>query len=174
MFSNPAKNLRAAHVGLGMNIADLGAGSGFYSLEAAALVGKEGKVYAIDIQEEILLRIKNEAKQAGFLNLEILHADLEKKNSVPLKDETLDMVIVANILFAVEDKESLLTEAHRLLRKTGRILVVDWADAFGGIGPHMDHVVTKEKAMQFLEKAGFSFEKEIPAGEHHYGLIARK
>ncbi len=174
MFSNPAKNLRSAHVGPGMKILDMGAGSGFYSIEAARLVGKEGKVYAADLQEDLLRRVKNEATREGLENLEVLHADVEKQNGIPLKDETLDLVIAANILFSVENKEALLAEAKRLLRTKGRILVVDWSDSFAGIGPHVSHVVSKEETLELLKKTGFTFDSEISAGEHHYGILARK
>ena len=63
MFSNPEKNIEQLGLTPGMKVADLGSGSGFYTIASARLVGTSGLVYSIDIQKDLLTRIKTEASK---------------------------------------------------------------------------------------------------------------
>ena len=71
MFTDPVKNLKAFGLRDDMIVADLGAGSGFYSLTAASMVPR-GKVYAIEVIKDFLVGLKNKAKEA-HLNLSLIH-----------------------------------------------------------------------------------------------------
>ena len=157
-----------------MKVADLGAGSGHYASEAGRRVGGEGRVYAVDVQKDLLERVAKEAREAGLSNVEIIWGDAEEKGGTKLRDGAVDAVIAANVLFQLDDKEGFAAEAGRILHPKGRILVVDWLDSFGNMGPRPEGVVGKGAARKIFEEAGFSFESEIPAGEHHWGLIFRK
>ena len=171
MFSDPGKNVKQFGLREGMYVADLGAGSGYYSIAAAKIVGNQGKVYAVEIQNELLYTIKKEATLAGVLNIEILWADVEKPNGTKIKDASMDAVIASNILFQVEDRGQFVREVYRILKPKGRILLVDWSDSFGNTGPIDDHVVKEAKARDLFEKSGFAFQQMIDAGSHHYGMI---
>ena len=61
MFSDPEKNIEQFSLGKGMHVADFGTGSGFYALAAAEAVGETGRVYAIDVQKDLLEKLKKEA-----------------------------------------------------------------------------------------------------------------
>jgi len=174
MFSDPQKNIEQFTPRLGALVADLGSGSGHYSLALARAVGDKGKVYAIDIQKDLLAKLKNEANQQGLFNIEVVWGDVEKLGGSRIKSDFIDAAVISNLLFQVSEKETLVKEAYRLLKKDGRVLVVDWSDSFGGLGPHREAVITKEKTRELFEQAGFVFDREIQAGEHHYGLIFRK
>lgn len=174
MFSNPQKNIEQFHLGEGMVVADLGAGSGFYTMEAARAVAPTGKVYAVDIQQGLLLRIKNEASKNKVRNVEILLGDLERVNGTKLREASIDRVIASNILFMIEDQKSFILEIKRILKPGGRVLLVDWSASFGNLGPHPENVVYKDKAMEMFKQAGFVYESEISAGDHHYGIIFKK
>lgn len=174
MFSNPLRNIEQFGLRDGMIVADLGAGSGFYSIFAAKAVSPNGKVYAVDIQKDLLARLKNEANYARARNLEIISGDLEKLGGTKIKESSIDRVIAANILFMIEDKKSFINEIKRILKPDGLVLLVDWTASFAQMGPHPDHVVYKDKARKFFEEAGFKFVRERSAGSHHYGIIFRK
>lgn len=171
MFSNPQNVLGQVHVDPGMITADFGCGLGYYTLVLSDLVGPSGKVFGYDIQKDLLGRLKTEITQKGIENIELIWADLDEPNSTKLKENTLDRVIMTNILFQVEDKKALIREAKRVLKKSGKVVVVDWMDSFGGLGPHKADVVKKEIAKRIFEEEGFVLEREINAGEHHYGLV---
>jgi len=174
MFTDPLTNLDSFGVEPGMKIADMGAGSGFYSIEAAKRVGETGKVYAIEVQKEVLARIKNEAEKSGVSNIEYIWGDIEVPNGTRMGNRIVDAVLLSNTLFQVEDKKGTLMEAFRVLKPKGRILLVDWTDSFGGMGPAQNMVVTKEKARKLLEECGFVFVKEFDPGDHHYALVMKK
>ena len=174
MFSDPAKNIQRLGLIRGMHIADFGAGSGFYSMSLAEEVGDNGRVYAIDVQKDLLQKIKNEAKAKGVSNLEIIWGNVEKAGGTKMGDNTIDIVVIANILFQAEDKNNVCIEAKRILKVGGRALVIDWLDSFGGLGPTKENVFLLSSAKDIFQKNGFVLDKEFDAGDHHYGFIFKK
>lgn len=167
-FSDPIRNLDQFNVDPGMHVADLGAGSGFYTMEAAKRVGSSGKVYAIEVQKDLLPKIKSNAAHAHLFNVEVLWGDVEKLGGTKLRDACVDRVIASNILFQVENKTDFAMEVRRIIKNTGKVLVVDWSEA-SPLGPKT--VYGEGAARELFEKAGFIFERSISAGEHHYGLV---
>lgn len=170
-FSNPAEVLQALGVMSGMTVADLGAGSGAYTLAAASLVGEKGKVFAVDVQKELLSRIQNEATRRGHTQVSIIWGDIEAHQGTRIKSGSVQVAILANVLFQCDNKLGAVREALRTLVPQGRLAVIDWADSFNGLGPIPAHVVTKEQAMALCETAGATLVREFAAGEHHYGLL---
>lgn len=173
-FSNPQKNIEQFGLGDDMRVADFGAGSGAYTLAAARAVLGNGKVYAIDAKRELLARVGKEADDARLSNVEVLYGDLEREGGSNLGDGTMDAVIASNILFQIEQKNIFAAEIRRVLRGGGRVLVIDWSQSFGGVGPEPDAVIREEDAKALFLSAGFSFEKNIDAGAYHYGLVFKK
>ncbi len=171
MFSDPEKVIRQLFVAEGMTVADFGSGVGFYSLALARKVGEYGRVFAIDLMPDNLRKLKNEAGKAGLKNVDIVQGDLESKNGSGLVAASVDRIIIANTLFQTDSPDALVLEAKRVLKHDGRIAVIDWEESFGQIGPHPDHVVTKDQARKVFERHGFKLESFIDAGSHHYGML---
>jgi len=171
MFTDPEQNI--LHLGLteGMRVADFGAGTGFYSKACSPRVGYTGKVYAIEVQKELLKKLESEIRSWGLLNIECIWGDIEKRNGTKLADRSMDVVIISNVLFQVEDKLGLIDEAKRVLKKGGKILLIDWSDSFGGMGPSEENVITQGEAKVLFEKRGFVLEENISTSAHHYGII---
>ena len=172
MFTDPVKNLKQLGLGDDMIVADLGAGTGFYSIAVAGIV-ERGKVYAIEVIKDYLTTIKNKAKEAHLNNIECFWGDVEKIGGTKIKDGIVDAVIASNVLFQVEDKEKFILEIKRILKIGGKVLLIDWADT-SSIGPKKEQCIPKEKALALFLKRGFVLEREIEAGEHHYGMIFQK
>ncbi len=173
-FSNPQKNIEQFYLREGMSVADLGAGTGVYSIAAAKKVGDRGKVYAVEVQKDLLQKIKNDAKVEGVDNIEVLWGDIEKLGGTKIADGVVNAVILSNILFQVESVKGLLGEASRILMSGGSMLVVDWLDSFGGLGPKPDTVIPPSKIKYILEEAGFVYDRDIETGDHHYGFVYMK
>ena len=174
MFTDPEKNLEQFDLQKGMRVADFGSGSGFYATTAARLVGDKGKVFAVDIQKDLLTRLKKDAAGKKLLNIEIIWGDLEKAGGAKLKDGSVDRAIISNLLFQIGEKENLVKEAARALKPNGKVLAIDWTDSFGGLGPQEKDVFGKAAAQTLFETAGFVLERTIAAGAHHYGLVFAK
>ncbi len=174
MFADPQKNVEQFGLSDGMVVADLGAGAGYYSIEIGRAVAPMGRVYAIDVQKDLLERLQKDAKKVGVRNIEIATGDLEKLGGSRMRDSLCDGVVASNILFMIEDKKNFLLEIKRILKPKGRLFLIDWSASFSSMGPHADHVIYKDDAMKLVIAAGFTFDREINAGEHHYGMIFRK
>ena len=173
-FSSPTDILERFGLHSGQTVADLGAGSGFYTFAAAKLVGSGGKVYAVEIQHEVLARLANHARHEHLANISFLHVDAEQLAGTKIAAGTVDVVLVCNILFQVTEKSVFVTEAKRILKTGGRVLVVDWAGSFGGTGPQPEFVVNQAAGRQLFLDAGFIEVGSIPAGDHHWSLVFRK
>lgn len=173
-FSDPKKNIDQCGIQAGMTIADFGSGSGFYSIEAARALASTGHVYAIDMQKDLLVRLKNTAHKEGLYNIDVIWGDIEKVGGTQLADNSMDLIMLCNIMFQLTDKKGALSEVRRVLASGGRVLLVDWSDSFGGIGPHKGHVFSKVDAESLFEGAGFSKDRELQAGSHHYGFLYKK
>jgi ubiquinone/menaquinone biosynthesis C-methylase UbiE len=100
--------------------------------------------------------------------------DVDEKHGSRLRDNSIDYVFLVNTLFQLEDKKTAIQEIRRVLKTEGKLILVDWSESFGNIGPREDHVVSEETARLLAEENGFIFEKKLEAGEHHYGILARK
>ncbi|MFA7252275.1 MAG: methyltransferase domain-containing protein [Candidatus Paceibacterota bacterium] len=174
MFSDPENNIRQLSLVDGMHVADFGSGSGFYSLAIAKAVAPTGRVFAVDIQKDLLQKLKNGAKQSHLNNVDIIWGDLEHLGGTKLRENSMDAVVVANLFFQIQNKDGLCLEIKRVLKPKARVLVVDWSASFGGIGPQENDVVPKINMTTLFHDHGFTLDREIAAGAEHYGLVFRK
>lgn len=171
-LSNPSSIINYLSLREGMKVADFGAGTGAYTFPAADRVGTTGRVYAVEVQEGMTVRMRSEIKTRGYTSVEAIYGDIESPGGSRIGDSTLDAVILANTLFLVPDKKGMLREIARVLRPGGSLLLVDWSGSTPGIGPVPEMVIPSERARELIEPFGFSHTMDIPApGEHHYGMI---
>ena len=134
MFTDPVKNLKAFGLREDNIVADLGAGTGFYTIAAAKILN-QGKVYAIEITKDYLVTIKNKVKELSLQNVEIVWGNVEKIGGTHIGDGIIDAVIVSNVFFQVEDKNNFVEEIKRILKKGGRVLFIDWEAEPNGNSP---------------------------------------
>lgn len=173
-FLNPQAAVHAAKIHDGLEVADFGAGSGFFTRAAARAVGPQAKVWAIDAHPDMLSHVKNLGLAEGLKNIEVVRGDIEREGGSHLPPESMDMVIAANVLFSAADRQAFIKEMRRVLKRSGRALVIDWSGSFGGLGPTEAHVVTEREARKLFEDAGFTYVENIPAGAYHWGFLVRK
>lgn len=170
-FCDPKQTVLQLGLREGMRVGDFGAGSGHYALMAAKIVGETGRVYAVDIQEDVLRALKNQAASKGLRNIETVWGDFERPGGTKLKDDTLDAVILSNTLFQVDLREGMLNELKRVMKRGARLLIVDWAGCYDGLGPPADRVVNEYVATDLFVGAGFHKVKDFRAGPHHYSIV---
>jgi ubiquinone/menaquinone biosynthesis C-methylase UbiE len=168
MFSDPGTNLTKLGLNDGMRVADLGAGSGFYSMEAARRVGHSGRVFAVDVFKDLLERLRSVGISSGLRNIEVIWGNCEKIGGTKLGQSTVDRVIASNILFQIEKPDEFVLEIKRILKPGGKVLVVDWSE-HSSTSP--ENIVPSTKAKMLFEKAGFKIDQTFDAGDHHYGLV---
>lgn len=155
----------------GMRVADLGCGTGYFTLALAHAVGKGGLVSAVDIMTEPLQSVQARAEALGLANIQTIHADLEVLGGTKIPDNSQDLALLANTLFQSPKKEQMIAEAVRMLKPGGRLLIIDWKKGVKGFGPP-DAARTDEQAMQTMAvAAGVRFERPLEAGAYYYGLL---
>lgn len=170
MFADPVKNLRTLSLRENAIVADLGAGTGFYSVAAGHITSK-GKVYAVEIDKDLLATIRHKVAEAHLDNVEIIWGNVEKIGGTKIGDGVLDAVLASNILFQVGDREKFIEETKRILKPGGKVLLIDWAPSH--VFP-VKNSMPKNKAREMFEKKGFIWQRDINAGDHHYGMIFSK
>jgi len=173
MFTDPVKNLRLLGLKEDMIVADLGAGTGFYSIPAAQIV-KEGKVYAIEVQKDFLQTISRKSHEAKLSNLECIWGNVEKIGGTKIGDGVVDAVIISNVFCQIEDRENFLKEAKRILKQNGKVLLIEMEENSVMLAQSHNICVSKTKLRELFEKEGFVYDKDIDTGDHHYGIIFRK
>ncbi|MEK7614621.1 MAG: class I SAM-dependent methyltransferase [Patescibacteria group bacterium] len=173
-FLTPEKIIKQLPLEEGLFVADFGAGVGTFAVPIAKQVGKTGRVYAIDINQDILSTVSKTAREEGLENVEIIWGDIESEIGTKLKDGLVGLVLLVNTLFQAENKEAVLAEIKRILKRNGSVLVVDWKASFGGLGPKDKDVLPRETAEKLFLNSGFVLYNEIDADEYHYGLLFRK
>lgn len=172
MFVNPNNVLRKLELKPDMKAADLGCGAGSWVLPLAEIL-EDGVVFAVDVQEEPLSALAGKARHQGLKNITTITADLESE--VPgIQSESLDLVVIANVLFQLEDKEAVFREARRVLKKGGKLLIVDWKTEVP-LGPKHGKI-SKLDVKNIAQKAGFTLVRDLEqeTGIYHYGLVFTK
>lgn len=173
-FADPEQNIHHLELHPGLSVADFGAGVGAYSFAAARHVGGTGHVYAIEVQKDLLDRLKQEAKHKRVGTVEVVWGNLDESGGSKLKDQSMDAVILSNVLFQSENRGVMVAEAHRVLKPEGKVLFIEWSDSYGSLGPIQAQVVSEPSARKMFEGAGFRVMPQFAAGAHHYGFIAKK
>lgn len=173
-FVEPSVVTTHFHLREGDKVADFGAGSGYFLEAFSKAVGLSGRVYACEIQRELVEKLGNTAQSLGLTNIDPLWCDLEEPGGVKIADNTLDAVTLINTLFIIEDKEATIKEAYRTLRSGGKFFVIDWSESFGGLGPQPFQVINELQAQTLVESLGFVLERSFDSGDHHYGLAFKK
>lgn len=173
-FVDPTIVASHFHIREGDVVADFGAGSGYFVEILARLVGSSGRVYACEIQKELVEKIGMLARSKGLHMVDPLWCDIEVKGGAKIPDGAVDIAIMVNTFFQLEEKYTALSEVSRILRSGAKFFMIDWSESFGGIGPAPDQVITAKDAQALAETSGFVFERSFDAGDHHYGLAFRK
>lgn len=172
-FAEPEQNINQFMIPLGARVADLGAGSGVYSIVAARAIGPSGTVLSVEVQKDMATRLQKVAHTEGLNNIEVIWGDIERLGGTKIRDMSIDAAIVSNVLFQIEDRRGFISELKRILKPGGKVLVIDWADSYSGMGPKPEALVPEQDVRILFEKRNMMFEQSISAGDHHYGLIFR-
>jgi ubiquinone/menaquinone biosynthesis C-methylase UbiE len=167
--------IRAINAKQGMKIAELGCGAiGNFVYPLAKIVGKSGRIYAIDILKPVLENIQKRNNAEFIENIEVIWSDLEFFGAAKIASGTIDRGLFINTLFQMKDRGEAMREAYRLIKKGGRLIVADWKSESTPFGPALDKRLERKELKKIAQKHGFTEIQEFEAGNFHYGLIFEK
>ncbi|MBU1202560.1 class I SAM-dependent methyltransferase [Patescibacteria group bacterium] len=155
----------------GKRVADLGAGGGMFSLQAARLVGDQGVVYAVDIIKNTLLDIESKARMSKLYNIKAVWSNIEILGATKIPESSLDFVLLVNVLFQSDKHYEMMAEGHRLLKSEGKMLIIDWSTTAPGFTPQKNRQINQANIREHASKLKLVLEQEFQAGQYHFGMI---
>jgi len=164
-FLDPDSILEKLGLDRGQVLVDLGCGTGFFSIPASRRVKK---VFALDIQQEMLEILNEKIQKAKITNIEAI---LSEESFIPLPDNSADVLLMANVFHELEDRPSLLKQVKRVLRKNGRMVIIDWKKIEMDIGPPFGERLNEKDVIDIGCENGFTILEQSNVGPYNYLLV---
>ncbi|MBI1249186.1 methyltransferase domain-containing protein [bacterium] len=142
----------------GMTVCDMGCGNGFYSLQMAQMVGKEGKVLAVDIQREMLRLLHARADEQGIKNIEPI---LGKIDDPKLPKGEVDLILCVDVYHEFSHPEEMLTVMRDSLKPNGMVVLLEYRMEDPNVPIKTLHKMTKKQIAKEYEANGFELAKEF-------------
>jgi ubiquinone/menaquinone biosynthesis C-methylase UbiE len=159
-YQQPEKVIEALDLKPGIIVADVGAGSGYFTRRLAQAVGETGQVLAVDIEQKMLDYNKQELDKLGIVNR--ARFILGKPDDPSLDENSVDLVFLCNAYHHVEHHVDYWAKIKFALKPKGRVVIVDFYhdERSGKLGFSKQHLVPKERVIANMEKAGLTLSKE--------------
>lgn len=172
-FLNPQRVIMEMDIVPPVRIAHFGCGHGYFTILLAKLVGSEGHIYAIDILQEALNEVEAKAQKESLKNIQTIRGNLEVPGGSKVPDESCDYALLANILFQSKKKMEIITEARRVLKTGGKLVIIDW-EFNAKLTSDSGWRISENEAQILAQDQNFSLDRKFDAGAYHYGLIFAK
>ena len=148
--------LRELNLKPGMNVMDVGAGTGYYSRRMASVVAPTGKIFAIDVQQEMLDMLAELSKQAQFANLKPIHGS---EKSVALPEGVADVAIMVDVYHELKFPVEMLASIMRALRPGGRVVFVEFRAEDPRVPIKALHKMSEAQIRREAEQNGLLWER---------------
>ncbi len=160
------------HLGAGDIVADIGAGSGYFTVPLAARVGDKGLVFAEEIQIEMINYISRKVEELELMNVRVIFG---KPEDPSLLDNFFNLVFLANTYHELEEPFLMLENIKKDLRHSGKLAIIDWDPAKQSpFGPPIKVKVPENTIIKEVERAGFELIEKHNCMPYHYFLIFKK
>lgn len=155
----------------GMVVADIGAGTGFFALPFARAVSPTGKVWAVDLQSEMLQLIQQKLDpEPTPLGVTLI---LGTAKATCLPGASCDVAFLGNVWHELDHLDEVLGEVQRILRPGGRLAILDWRhDVVSPPGPPLDHRISARETEAAVANRGWYDTQSSQLGRHSYLVIA--
>lgn len=179
VFDDPARDAwqkpreLVAALGLrpGMWVADLGAGTGYFSRHLDAAVRPNGVVFAVETEPNLVAHLRARAEQERTPTVLPMLASFDDPRLPP---GALDLVLIVDTYHHLDDRLAYLARLAQSLKRHGRIAVVDWQKHAIPVGPPPEHKLARDQVVHEMEAAGFTLAAEPDLLQHQYFLIFRR
>ena len=169
-YQKPDEVLEALGLRPGESIADVGSGSGYFTLRLAERVGPGGRVYAVDVDPDMVRHLNRRVRDAGLDNVRSVLADFDDPL---LADATVDRFFICDTWHHVEDQAKYLALMKKVLRPGGEVVMIDFKKESTPMGPPLTMRIAQPDLVRQMQGAGFALAGEHTFLPYQYFLVFR-
>jgi len=167
-YQMPEEVVRALALRQGETVADIGSGTGYFSLRLARAVGESGRVYAVDVSPDMVRHLNRRLRDAGITNVVTV---LAEPDDPLLADRSVDRFVVVNTWHHIENQPDYLAKMKRMLRPGGQVVHIDFQKRETPVGPSLEHKIARDDLVAQMEEAGFRLAAEHDFLPYQYFLV---
>ena len=167
-YQKPDEVLKALDLRPGEVVADIGSGSGYFSLRFARAVGETGRVYAVDVSPDMIRHLNRRIRDAGIRNVVPVLSD---PDNPLLPDAAVDRFVIVDTWHHIQDQPRYLLLLKRMLKPGGRVIHIDFKKQDLPVGPPPGMKIAREDLVKQMEAAGFRLAAEHVFLPYQYFLV---
>jgi ubiquinone/menaquinone biosynthesis C-methylase UbiE len=168
-YQKPHQVMEALAVKKGEVIADIGAGSGYFTVRLSHHVGPTGRVYAVDISPEMIRHLHQRVRDMRLLNVSPILARADD----PLLPEPVDRFLIVNVWHHIENQADYLALMRRHLKPGGQVVMIDFHKRDLPVGPPAGMKIAREDLLKQMQAHGFQLDREHTFLPYQYFLVFR-
>jgi ubiquinone/menaquinone biosynthesis C-methylase UbiE len=160
----------------GLCVAEFGPDrNGHLIFPLARVVGGAGHVFAVDLLPAVLQMIDSKRAHEAYVNVSCVRGDFERFEGVAIPNAKLDAIMVVNNLWCLKSIPGLLREAKRLLKRDGRLVLIDWQkEAEHPVAPPMECRMSPAQVEKVFAEEGFAKDHDLTVNQVHWGMVFRQ
>jgi len=170
VWQKPKALVAALELKPGATVADLGAGTGYFSRYLADAVGPDGTVFSVEIEPTLVTYLRERAEREHTANVVPVLASPDLPR---LPTSGVDLILIADTYHHLDHRTRYLPELRRALRPDGRVAVVDWKPGQLPQGPPPEHKISREHIIAEMQAAGFTLDGDLDLLPYQYVLVFR-
>jgi ubiquinone/menaquinone biosynthesis C-methylase UbiE len=167
-YQKPHEVVHALALQPGEVIADIGAGSGYFTFHLARHVGATGKVYAVDVSPEMILHINRRIRDAKAKNVVSV---LAEPDDPLLPEQSVNRFFICNVWHHVANQVKYLSLIKKTLKQGGEVVMIDFHTADIPVGPPPQMKIAREDLISQMERSGFRVKQEHTFLPYQYFLV---
>jgi ubiquinone/menaquinone biosynthesis C-methylase UbiE len=169
-WQKPAQVVEALQIEPGSVVADIGAGSGYWVPYLSQTIGPEGKLYAVDIQQDMLAIVERKVNELRLANVTTV---LSQENDTRLEPHSVDLALLVDVYYELRSPQALMSNIKEILRPRGRLAIIDFfaGKESPGIGPPRRYRVPEQRLVNEVQSVGFELVERHTFLPHQYFLV---
>lgn len=166
----PSKAIKALGIKPGQVVADVGAGSGYYTVRLARQVGSNGRVYATDIQPEMIVFLQRRLERERIENVELVQAT---ETNPRLPEGLFDLILMVDVYHELSQPQEVLRRLRPALKPDGRLVLIEFRKESDWVPIREEHKMSVKEARMELEAEGYRFDRVIDVLPWQHILVFR-
>jgi ubiquinone/menaquinone biosynthesis C-methylase UbiE len=167
-YQKPHEVVHALGLKPGEIIADIGAGSGYFTFHLARHVGEKGKVYAVDVSPDMILHVNRRIREFKMNNVVSVLAD---SDDPLLPDQSVNRFFICDVWHHIDNQTKYLSLMKKMLKPGGEVVIIDFHKKEFPVGPPMKMKIAREDVIKRLESNGYRLTKEHTFLPYQYFLV---